>query len=136
LSQHIFYILSAHSVEKVYWVDETLESMMMNELSIENESSAFEANERDNWVSYTLINEIVMWLFELLMFVVLLTSEALVTETTFEVETKFSSQRVTVTVTASEQLNEVAAIRVARIKIVIWQKIFILKSSCSVNDLY
>jgi len=53
------------------------------------------------------------------MFVVLLTSEALVTETTFEVETKFSSQRVTVTVTASEQLNEVAAIRVARIKIVI-----------------
>jgi len=53
------------------------------------------------------------------MFVVLLTSEALVTETIFEVEMKFSSRRVTVTVAASEQLNEVTAIRAARIKIVI-----------------
>jgi len=53
------------------------------------------------------------------MFVVLLTSEALVTETIFEVKMKFSFRKVTVTVAASEQLNEVTVIRVARIKIMI-----------------
>lgn len=53
------------------------------------------------------------------MFVVLLTSRAFVTKIIFKVKIKFSFQRVIVIVVVSKQLNEVATIRVARIKIVI-----------------
>ncbi len=42
------YIFFAHSVENTYWVDEALRRMMTDEFSNENNSSAFEANERDS----------------------------------------------------------------------------------------
>ena len=52
--------------------------------------------------------------------------ETLVTETKLEAEIECSFPRVTVTVAIDEQLNELAAIRVARAKTAIWQNLFIL----------
>jgi hypothetical protein len=53
------------------------------------------------------------------MFVVLLTSKALVTKIIFKVKIKFSFQRVIIIIIANKQLNRIATTRVARTKIVI-----------------